>query len=213
MKLHDRLVQRAGLRTLVVAIACTANALAQASASRGVGGAALTVQVGVLEAGGDIAPPQDATVYILYGSLKPGAAEEKDPGSETAGGQFRLTFNKLLSSDREMKNLQKRTRKGHEVETADQIAALAMRDLDAALKATHNWLDKHPDLAWQFRTVSPDQRGERTALELDPGPYEIVARGRIAQYDADWEATVNLRSEMTLTLPMTSPRFICRTDR
>lgn len=208
-----RLARFAGLAALAAMLAVLPSAFAQTTNPRGVGSAALTVQVGVLEAGGNVAPPQDAMVYILYGTIKPDAAAGKDPGPETAGELFRSTFDKLLSSDREMKNLQKRTRKGHEVETADQIAALALRDQDAALKATHDWLDKHPDLAWQFRTVSPDPRGERTALELDPGPYEIVARGKIAQYDADWEASVTLRSEMTLTLPMTSPRYICRADK
>jgi hypothetical protein len=197
---------------LMFSLGCLNHAFGQSSSPRGMGSAALSVQVGLLEANGNVAPPQDATVYILYGSLKPDPNAREESG-ETAGGQFRLKLNQLLSGDRELKNLQKHTRKGHEGETADEMAALEMRDLDAALQATRDWLARHPDLAWQLRTVSPDQRGERTALELDPGPYEIVARGRIAQYDADWEASVNLRPEMTLTLPMTSPRFICRADK
>jgi hypothetical protein len=88
-----------------------------------------------------------------------------------------------------------------------------LRDLDAALEATRDWLAQHPENAWQMRTVSPDRHGEWTTTGLDPGPYEIVARGKIAEYDADWEATVNLRSEMTLTLPMMTPRFIARADK
>ncbi len=197
---------------LAASLATSGLARAQSSTPRGVGSAALTVQVGLLEANGNVAPPQDATVYILYGSLKPDASG-KEGDDQTAGGQFRLKYKQLLTGDRELKNLQKHTRKGHEGETADAEAALAMRDLDAALQATRDWLAQHPDLAWQLRTVSPDRRGERTALELDPGPYEVVARGKIAQYDADWEASVNLRPEMTLTLPMTSPRYVCRADK
>ncbi|HET7840207.1 MAG TPA: hypothetical protein VFM21_01310 [Terriglobia bacterium] len=206
------LARFAGFAALAALLAASGPARAQSSTPRGAGGAALTVQVGLMEANGNVAPPQDATVYILYGSLKPDP-NAREENSDTAGGQFRLKYNQLLSGDRELKNLQKRTRKGHEGETADAEAALAMRDLEAALQATRNWLAQHPDLAWQLRTISPDRRGERTALELDPGPYEIVARGRIAQYDADWEATVSLRPEMTLTLPMTTPRFICRADK
>lgn len=177
------------------------------------GSAALTVQVGLAEANGSLAPPESATVYIMYGSGKPNSAFEKGNASETAGGQFRLKFNQLLSTDRELKSLEKHTRKGHEAETANEIAEQSLRDLDEALAATRDWLARHPDYAWQISTVTPDRRGERTTGGLDPGPYEIVARGKIAQYDADWEANVNLQPEMTLTLPMTSPRYICRADK
>lgn len=213
MRLPTKSELWAGFAALAVLLAALDLSFGQTPSPRGVGSAALTVQVGLQEAGGNVAPPLATTVYIMYGSWKPDPAFARETSTDTAGAQFRLRFNQLLNSDRELKNLEKHTRKGHEGETANQIAELAMRDLDHALGATRDWLARHPDFAWQMRTVSLNRRGEWTASELDPGPYEIVARGKIAQYDADWEATVNLRSEMTLTLPMTTPRYICQSEK
>ncbi len=205
---------RQTIRAVFVASLAALNlSYGQTASTRGIGSAALTVQVGLLEADGSVAPPQSATVYILYGSWTPSAASAQENGSGTAGGQFRLRFSKLLSEDRELKNLQKRGYKNSGTGNADEIAGRALKNLDEALAATRDWLAQHPDRAWQLRTVSPDRHGEWTTTGLDPGPYEIIARGKIADYDADWEATVNLRSEMTLTLPMTSPRFITRADK
>jgi hypothetical protein len=209
-----RMPPRQTIRAVFVAFLAALNlSYGQTPSTRGMGSAALTVQVGLLEADGSVAPPQSATVYILYGSWTPSAPVGQENGSETAGGQFRLRFSKLLSEDREMKNLQRRPRKGQEAEAANEIAGRALKNLDEALVATRDWLAQHPDRAWQLRTVSPDRHGEWTTTGLDPGPYEIIARGKIADYTADWEATVNLRSEMTLTLPLTSPRFITRADK
>jgi hypothetical protein len=213
MRLANALLRHSICAACVISPAILTSAFGQTASPRGMGSAALTVQVGLLEADGSVAPPQSATVYILYGSWTPNAAGTQENGSETAGGQFRLRFSKLLSEDRELKNLQKRGYKTSGAGNADEIAGRALKNLDEALVATRDWLAQHPDRAWQLRTVSPDRHGEWTTTGLDPGPYEIIARGKIADYDADWEATVNLRSEMTLTLPMTSPRFITRADK
>jgi hypothetical protein len=198
---------------LVLLLASLSHALGQNVPPHGMGSAALTVQVGLLGPDGSMSPVSSATVYILYGSTKSGPDEMKENSTDTAGAQFRTRFKKLLSEDRELKNLEKRNRKGSNAEINNSMSALALRDLDEALAATRDWIARHPDYAWQMRTVSPDRHGEWTTTGLDPGPYEIVARGKVGQYDADWEASANLRSEMTLTLPLTSPRYIARADK
>lgn len=197
----------------VVSLAVLTYSLGQNVSPRSVGSSALTVQVGLLGSDGSLSPVNAATVYIMYGSGTPNPAETQESSNDTAGAQFRMRFKKLLSEDRELKNLEKRNRKGNDAEINNAMSALALRDLDEALAATRDWIAHHPDSAWQLRTVAPDRHGEWTTTGLAPGPYEIVVRGRFAQYDVDWEANVSLRSEMTLTLPMTSPRFIARADK
>jgi hypothetical protein len=204
---------RRGLATSAVLFSALALLPGQNVSKRGEGSAALTVQVGLLESSGKVAPPESAKVYIMYGSQIPDPVVAGEDGRDTAGGQFRMRLNGLLSSDRDLKNLKKRTRRGRESDTANEISEKSLRALDAALAATRDWIAQRPDLAWQLRTVTADRHGERTTLQLEPGPYEIVARGKIGQYDADWEATVTLRPEMTLTLPMTTPRFVCRMNK
>lgn len=213
MALSRTLIHRLILAALVTSLAVLNYSFGQTESPRGVGNSALTVQVGLLGSDGSLSPVNSATVYIMYGSGTPNPAETQESSNDTAGAQFRMRFKKLLSEDRELKNLEKRNRKGNDAEINNTMSALALRDLDEALAATRDWIAHHPDYAWQLRTVAPDRHGEWTTTGLDPGPYEIVVRGKIAQYDVDWEANVSLRSEMTLTLPMTSPRFIARADK
>jgi hypothetical protein len=204
-----------GVVSAIVAIFMAAFpcAFAQNVTARGVGSAALTVQVGLLGPDGKLSPVSSATVYVMYGSLTADPALSQETSTDTAGAQFRIRFKQLLSEDRELKNLEKRNRRGGNTQLNDTISLRALRDLDEALAATRDWIAHHPDYAWQLRTVTPDRHGEWTVTGLDPGPYEIVARGKYAQYEVDWEANASLRSEMTLTLPMTSPRYIARADK
>lgn len=198
---------------MVFFLALLSHAYSQNVSPRGVGSAAVTVQVGLLGSDGSLSPVSSATVYIMYGSVASDPAMAQESSTDTAGAQFRTRFKKLLSEDRELKSLEKRNRKGDNAEMNNTMSALALRDLDEALAATRDWIAHHADCAWQLRIVSPDRNGEWTVTGLDPGPYEIIARGKYSQYDVDWEANASLRSEMTLTLPLTSPRFIARADK
>lgn len=208
----NRFLARAGLAACIALFTALDFLPGQTISRRGEGSAALTVQVGLLEVSGKIAPPQSATVYIMYGSLIADPSVAGEDGRDTVGGQFQSRLNELLGSDRKLKSLKKHARKGHQAEVADQIAQQSLRDLDQALAGTRDWLAQHLDLTWQFRTTTPNRHGERTTVQLEPGPYEVVVRGKIGQYDASWQATVSLRSEMTLTLPLTTPKFICRAN-
>ena len=213
MRLSRKRIQRMIFATSVIFMAAIPCAPGQSVSPRGVGSAALTVQVGLLGSDGRMSPVNTATVYVMYGSATNDPEMKMENSTETAGAQFRTRFKKLLSEDRELKNLEKRNRKGNNAELNNTMSALALRDLDEALAATRDWIAHHPDFAWQLRIVSLDRHGEWTITGLDPGPYEIIVRGKYAHYDVDWEANASLRSDMTLTLPLTSPRYITSADK
>jgi len=85
--------------------------------------------------------------------------------------------------------------------------AYYLQSVDEALTQARGWLTKHPDRAWQMKTVAPDTQGFWFVEGLQPGSYELVVRGKSSGYDADWEAEVDLATGRTISLPKTRPRF------
>jgi hypothetical protein len=171
---------------------------------------ALKGQTGATGNDGRVLSPQSATIYVMYQSGLRAGSFTHAYDTDTAGGQFHDRKNKSLSSDKELKTLMKSTRHAPLPEAADEIAAHYLQSLDQALAATSEWVAKHPKNAWQLRVITPDAQGSWSVGGLEPGSYEIVIRGRIAGYDADWEAGVDLAPGETVSLPLVRPRFICR---
>jgi hypothetical protein len=188
--------------TLLAAELCSGKAAAQ---RLNVG--TLNGQIGAAKSDGAVAPPESATVYVLFSSVMEGGSFSHANDVDTAGGQFRYQLNDLLAKNKELKSLEKSARRNPRPEVADQIAAYYLQSVDEALNRVRNWLTKHPDRAWQMKTVSPDGRGFWSAEGLQPGGYEVVARGKFSVYDADWEGGVDLSPGRTISLPLTRPLF------
>jgi hypothetical protein len=168
---------------------------------------ALNGQVGATKSGGEVVPPQSSTVYVLFSSVMQGGSFSHANDVDTAGGQFRWQLNNLLDKNKELKSLEKSARQNPRPEAANQIAAYYLQSVDDALAQVRNWLTKHPDRAWQMKTVEPDGKGSWSAEGLKAGGYEVVVRGKLSGYDADWEASVDLAPGRVISLPLTQPRF------
>jgi hypothetical protein len=173
---------------------------------------ALNGRVGSTRSGGEVLPPESATVYILFSS-----AMERDSlgrnvflypiGVDMAGRQFTYQLNNLLEKNKDLKRVEKSVRHTHSPEDANQIAACYLQGVDQALTRVRSWLAKHPDRSWQMKTIAPDVQGFWSAEGLQPGGYEVVVRGTLPGYDADWEGPVYLPPGGTVSLPLTRPRF------
>jgi hypothetical protein len=177
----------------------------------------LNGQVGTPNGEGGVVPPESSTVYVFFSStLERRHSLSRPDGlsiaiqqfdSDTAGGQFHLQLNKLLEKNKDLKRLEKTARHNPRPDDANQIAAYFLQSVDEALTWVQGWLTKHPDRAWQMKALTPDRRGLWSAEGLRPGEYEVVVRGKLSGYDADWEATVDLDPGRTVSLPLTRPRF------
>jgi hypothetical protein len=174
---------------------------------------ALKGRVGATMSGGDVLPPESAVVYILFSAemvrdsfgreLSFSHARDLD----TAGGQYSYQLNNLLDKNKDLKRLEKSARRSPRPEDANQIATYYLQTVDEALARVRSWLAKHPNRSWQMKTITPDVQGFWLAGGLQPGGYEVVARGTFRYYDADWEGSVDLPPGGTISLPLTSPRF------
>lgn len=158
-------------------------------------------QVGAEQKAGVVLPAQSATVCVMFASGMASGSFTHRYDTDTAGGQYKYKLEKLdASANKQVKTLAKSGQ-------SDQIAKIYLGSVDAALAAVSAWASKHPDRAWQVRTVTPDAEGFWSTDDLPPGSYEIVARGAVRGHDADWEASVDLDSGKTISLPLTRPRF------
>jgi len=177
---------------------------------------ALNGQVGFIISNRRVVPAESATVYVLYSRRMEDRAAwfEGKPtfwhgnNLDTAGGQFRERFNGLLAGNKELKSLEKRVRHNPQPEDVNQMGAYYLRSVDEALTWVHSYLTKHPDRGWEMKTVTPDGRGFWSAEGLAPGGYDVVVRGKLLQYDTDWEGEVDLPPDTTISLPLTRPRFL-----
>jgi hypothetical protein len=164
-------------------------------------------QVGTTKSDGAMVPPESATVYVLFSSAMAAGSFSHVNDVDTAAGQFSLRLNDLLSKNKELKKLEESARRNPRPEAADQIATYYLQTLDEALTQVRSWLTKHPDRSWQMKTVTPDERGFWLIEGLQPGGYEVVARGKCSGYDADWESKADLAPGRTISMPLTRPRF------
>ena len=167
----------------------------------------LNGQIAATKKGGEIVRAESATVYILFLSAMKGTSFSHVLDTDTAGGQYTYELNNALAKNKDLKNVEKNARKNPRPEAADQIAAYYLQSVDEALSKLGIWLAKHPDRAWQMKMTTPNADGLWSAAGLNPGGYEIVVRGKLSSYDADWEAEADLAPGETITLPLTQPRF------
>jgi hypothetical protein len=173
-------------------------------------------RVGTTRSGGDVLPPESAVVYILFSAEMARDAFGREwsfthaGDLDTAGGQYTYQLNNLLDKNKDLKRLEKSVRHNPKPEDANQIATYYLQTVDDALAGVRSWLAKHPNRSWQMKTFGPDAQGFWSAEGLPPGGYEVVVRGTLSGYDADWEGSVDLRPGGTISLPLTRPRFFCR---
>jgi hypothetical protein len=167
-------------------------------------------QIGATKNTGEVVPPESAVIYIFFSAAMRNGTFSHAADTETAGGQFTFQLNRSLSKNSALKRLQKRAGNNPYPETADQIAEYSLQAVDDALTQTREWLAKHPDRAWQMKTLAPNEQGVWIAEALPPGGYEVVVRGKFAGHDADWEAAADLAAGNTVSLLLTQPRFFRR---
>jgi hypothetical protein len=207
-----------GASTVLIALAAVAAILGAAKVCSGAAAkqpskvGALNGRVGATRSGGEVLPPESAAVYILFSEAMDRDSLGRVPflhayDVDTAGGQFLYEINNLLEKDKNLKRVEKSVRHTHSPEDANQIAAYYLQSVDEALTQVRSWLTKHPDRTWQMKTIAPDAQGFWSAEGLQPGGYQVVVRGTIPGYDADWEGTVDLPPGGTISLPLTRPRF------
>lgn len=184
---------------------CSGEAAAQQSS---VG--TLKGQVGTTKSDGAVVAPESATVYVLFSSAMEAGSFSHPPFNnvDTAGGQFRYHLKNLLAKNKELKSLYKSVRQNPRPEAANQIATYYLQSVDEALIQVRSWLTKHSDRTWQMKTVAPDEQGLWSVEGLQPGGYEVLVRGKVSGYDADWEGGVDLAPGRTISLPLTRPRFL-----
>ncbi|MGH9405053.1 MAG: hypothetical protein ACRD3D_04350 [Terriglobia bacterium] len=168
----------------------------------------LNGEVGVENRHGELVPPTSAGIHLLFASPTPGDAFLLiHPDLSTAGGQYSNELDDLLAKNKDLKKLEESARRHPQPHEADQIAAYYLATVDEALAKAQSWLEKHPNRAWEVRTLAPDERGRWSFASLPAGEYEIVGRGEISGHDADWEATVYLPQGRSISVPLTRPRF------
>jgi len=182
----------------------SSGALAQQRSTTGT----LRGQIGAAKNDGTVVPPESANVYILFSSPREAGSFSHENNADTAGGQFREKFNNMLSKNKDLKNLQKSARQNPQADAPDQIAAVYLQSVDESLTQVRNWLTKHPDRTWQMKAVGTDEKGLWSVEDLSAGGYEVVVRGKVTGYDADWEGNVDLAPGRTVSLPLTRPRFL-----
>jgi len=202
----------AGIAVIISTVGLCPCVAAEQSAKVG----ALKGRVGATRSGGDVLPPESAVVYILFSAemvrdsfgreLSFSHAKDLD----TAGGQYSYQLNNLLDKNKDLKRLEKSARRNPRPEDANQIATYYLQTVDEALAGVRSWLAKHPNRSWQMKTITPDAQGFWSAGGLLPGGYEVVVRGALPGYDADWEGSVDLSPDQTISLPLTRPRFLRR---
>lgn len=200
----------------VAVIAGTATVCSGAAAKQPSKVGALNGRVGATRSGGEVLPPESAAIYILFSSVMVRDSVGREVSFshandlDTAGGQYSYQLNNLLEKNKDLKRLEKSARHNPRPEGANQIATYYLQSVDEALTHVRNWLTKHPDRSWQMKTIAPDAQGFWSAEGLPPGGYEVVVRGTLPGYDADWEGSVDLSPGGTISLPLTRPRFFCR---
>jgi hypothetical protein len=196
--------------------AATAGVCPRAAARQPSKAGTLNGRVGATKTGGEVLPPESATIYILFSSemVRDSVGREVSfahaTDLNTAGGQYSYQLNNMLEKNKELRRLEKSARHNARPEDANQIATYMLQSVDEALTRVRDWLTKHPDRNWQMKAVAPDAQGFWSAEGLPPGGYEVVVRGTLPGYDADWEGSVDLSPGGTLSLLLTRPRFFCR---
>lgn len=212
--IRTRRIFRDGPRTtLLVGLAAVAVVLGTAEMCSGKAAAqrsnvgTLKGQVGATKSSGAVVAPESAAVYVLFSSAMERGSFSHVSDVDTAGGQFRYQLNNLLAKNKELKSLTKSAHQNPGPETADRIAAHYLQSVDEALTQVRGWLTKHPDRAWQMKTVSPDAQGFWFIEGVQPGGYEVVVRGKFSEYDADWEGEVDVAPSKIISLRMMRPRF------
>src|SRR5439155_2545819 len=117
----------------VAVIIDTANVCSGTVAAERSNVGALNGRVGTTKSGGEVVPPESATVSVLYSSAMEGRRFSHANDNDTAGGQFRYHLNNLLEKNKELKSLQKRVHHNPQPGDANQIAAYYLQSVDEAL--------------------------------------------------------------------------------
>jgi hypothetical protein len=191
--------------TFTAAGICSFYAVAQKSTA-----GAFKGQLGAPKDGGGIVFPESTVVYVMFATAMKDGSFTHVVDTETAGGQFRSHLSDRLSKNKFLQSLPKAGTPTPE--TREQIAINYILCVDEALEQVRVWLANHPDRAWQMKTAAPDAQGAWIVQGLQPGGYEIAARGKSAGRDTEWEAGNDLNPGATMSLPMTRPRFMRATQ-
>jgi hypothetical protein len=193
---------------------------AHAQSSEACGDCILSGQVGAQFPGKGFVPASGAKVYIFYQSefVNEGIRNRHFTprySFYTAGGQFHGHYVDFVSNDRDLKPLIQKQKKKQEFtdEEAMRFAERSLKHADEAIAAVMDWKAKHPKDEWQVRVVIPDEQGRWTSGPLEPGTYQVIARGIVSRLDSDWEyeidvepdkKTDDLNGRPHLFLPITS---------
>ncbi len=196
------------LITLIAIVLATFEASSGKPPQQNSTGGNMKGQVGATKSDGGLISAESATVYVLFSSPMEASSFSHVSNADTAGGQFSGQLNNLLAKNKELKNLQKSARQNSQPDTADQIAVVYLQSVDESLARVRSWLTKHPERTWQMKAVAPDEQGFWSVEGLLPGGYEVVVRGKVSGYEADWEGSVDLAPGGTVSLPLTRPRFV-----
>ena len=164
-------------------------------------------QVGVGGADGTLVPARSAQVYVLFSqAMQENGSFPHSNSGDSAAARFHAAHEKALGSVK--KNTQEIDKNYPPEQRAGKIGEYYLKGMDESLATAKAWTAQHPDKAWQIRTATPDERGLWNVEDLKPGTYDVVVRGQVAGREACWEASVDLRPDRTISLPLDRPRFM-----
>lgn len=174
------------------------------SSSSGSNSGILKGRVVVQNRDGSMFAPESAKVYLIYYH----EPQKGDVG--TAGDAYNAEQLKVVTAiaKQTSKDKQQIAQEPKE-QRQDEFAKYYLQSVDQALTAAADWANKH-NKSWQLRAASADAQGLWLGDGLRPGHYKIIARGKIGDLDAEWEAEANVDSGETISVSLTTIRMARR---
>jgi hypothetical protein len=160
---------------------------------------------------GQIIPPDQAKVWILFGSTVPYEGMPHDY-IDSAALYFQNKRMSLLaeinkSLKKELKGVERnQAQKGGALgkpdsEEVNEFHGLTLRIDDQALAATVEWAQKNRDKTWEVKVLPTEPDGKWIVGDLTPGMYCIVVHASFGKFLAAWEANITVRPGQNFTIP------------
>lgn len=171
------------------------------SSSSGSNLGTLKGRVVVVNKDGSMFAPEAAKVYLIYYH----DPQRGDMG--TAGDAYNAELLKVVKAiaKQTSKDKQQIAQEPKE-QRQDEFAKYYLQSVDEALRTVPDWANKR-NKSWQLTAVSIDTQGLWSQDGLRPGYYKIIARGKIGDLDAEWEAEANVASGETISVSLTTIRM------
>jgi hypothetical protein len=160
--------------------------------------------------------PKETHIWILYGPESvSGDLLARSAWENTPAFQFHLQREKCWHnrgydkekafSNKRLDDLKKEpdpNRRKQEAqalarEVGDTLNAHQIQCTDEAIAYVSDWAQKHPNNAWQVKTLTADENGLWSNEDLTPGDHTVIARAHFAGHDALWQISYTVKQGQT----------------